>query len=117
MRQGRLRGPLEGTGLDEGLERLEDPGPIADGRGGLTNMAVAGSDAVAGTAVREDSRKHYDAFISYAHEADTVLGPGLAAGPAAFGEALEPPPRHGGIPGREQPGGQPWAVAQHLCRA
>ena len=43
-------------------------------------MDVAGSDAVAGKAVPEDSGKHYDAFISYAHEADIVLAPVLQRG-------------------------------------
>jgi WD40 repeat protein len=43
-------------------------------------MNVAGSDAAAGTAVPEDTRKVYDAFVSYAHEADTVFAPVLQRG-------------------------------------
>jgi hypothetical protein len=36
-------------------------------------MDVAGSDTSAGAAAREVSRKSYDAFISYAHDADQVF--------------------------------------------
>jgi hypothetical protein len=43
-------------------------------------MDVPGSGAVAGTAVPEGSHKRYDAFISYAHEADTVFAPVLQRG-------------------------------------
>ena len=40
-------------------------------------MGIAGSDTVAGAAAGGGSRKSYDAFISYAHEADAVLAPVL----------------------------------------
>src|SRR5215467_14500078 len=43
-------------------------------------MNVTGSDAPAGTARREEPRKAYDAFISYAHEADGVFAPVLQRG-------------------------------------
>src|SRR5690242_3127172 len=42
-------------------------------------MDVTGSDAAAGAAPGEDSRKSYDAFISYAH-ADVVFGQVLQRG-------------------------------------
>ena len=43
-------------------------------------MDVAGSDAAVGTASLEGSRKSYDAFISYAHDADEVFAPVLQRG-------------------------------------
>jgi hypothetical protein len=41
---------------------------------------VAGSDTAAGAAAREGSRKSYDAFISYAHDADELFAPVLQRG-------------------------------------
>src|SRR6516225_7931849 len=52
---------------------------LAARAGGLT-MDVARSDGAAGTASREDSRKSYDAFISYAHEADGAFAPVVQRG-------------------------------------
>ena len=43
-------------------------------------MDRAGSDASAGAAAREMSRKSYDAFISYAHEADQAFAPVVQRG-------------------------------------
>src|SRR5690349_7730714 len=43
-------------------------------------MDMAGSDAAGEAASREDSRKSYDAFISYGH-ADAVFAPVLQRGP------------------------------------
>ena len=43
-------------------------------------MKVTGPDAAAGTARPEGPRKAYDAFISYAHEADEVFAPVLQRG-------------------------------------
>ena len=43
-------------------------------------MDLAGSDAAAGAATSERSRKSYDAFISYAHEADKAFAPVLQRG-------------------------------------
>ena len=43
-------------------------------------MKVVGSDAAAGTVHREEPRKAYDAFISYAHEADGVFAPAVQRG-------------------------------------
>jgi MTH538 TIR-like domain (DUF1863) len=43
-------------------------------------MDVAGSDVAAGSASREDPRKFYDAFISYAHDADGAFAPVLQRG-------------------------------------
>src|SRR5271165_913576 len=43
-------------------------------------MDVAGSDTAAGAAGLERSRKSYDAFISYAHDADNVFAPVLQRG-------------------------------------
>ena len=52
---------------------------LAARAGGLT-MDVARSDGAAGTASREDSRKSYDAFISYAHDADGAFAPVVQRG-------------------------------------
>jgi WD40 repeat protein len=43
-------------------------------------MRVTGSDAAASVAAREGSRKAYDAFISYAHEADGGFAPVVQRG-------------------------------------
>ena len=43
-------------------------------------MDVAGSDTAAGAAAGEGSRKSYDAFISYAHDADEAFAPVLQRG-------------------------------------
>ena len=43
-------------------------------------MKVAGSDAAAGAVRREGPRKAYDAFISYAHDADGVFAPVVQRG-------------------------------------
>jgi hypothetical protein len=43
-------------------------------------MDVTESDAVAGTAAQEGTRKSYDAFVSYAHDADAVFAPVLQRG-------------------------------------
>jgi hypothetical protein len=43
-------------------------------------MDVAGSDGAVETASRDDSRKSYDAFISYAHEADGAFAPVVQRG-------------------------------------
>ena len=43
-------------------------------------MDVTESDAATGTARREGARKSYDAFISYAHDADKVFAPVLQRG-------------------------------------
>src|SRR5215475_10349279 len=48
--------------------------------GGWLNMDVAESDAAAGTTAPEGSRKSYDAFISYSHDADRVFAPVLQRG-------------------------------------
>jgi WD40 repeat protein len=49
-------------------------------------MGIAGSDTVAGAAAGGGSRKSYDAFISYAHEADAVLAPVLQRGLQQLGK-------------------------------
>jgi hypothetical protein len=41
-------------------------------------MDVARSDGAVSTAPPQRSRKSYDAFISYAHEADGAFAPALA---------------------------------------
>jgi hypothetical protein len=43
-------------------------------------MRVTGSGAPAGEAAREPAHKAYDAFISYAHEADEAFAPVLQRG-------------------------------------
>ncbi len=43
-------------------------------------MRVAGAGAAAGTVRREEPRKTYDAFISYAHDADGVFAPVVQRG-------------------------------------
>ena len=44
------------------------------------DMDGAGPDDAAGTASRDGSRKSYDAFISYAHDADGAFAPVLQRG-------------------------------------
>ena len=48
--------------------------------GGCRYMDVTASDAAAGAAAPEGSRKSYDAFISYAHDADAVFAPVVQRG-------------------------------------
>ena len=43
-------------------------------------MDVTQSDTAAGAAAREGSRKSYDAFVSYAHDADQVFAPVVQRG-------------------------------------
>ena len=43
-------------------------------------MGAMGSDAAAGVAHRDGLRKAYDAFISYAHDADGAFAPVLQRG-------------------------------------
>jgi len=43
-------------------------------------MDVAGSDTTAGAAAREGPGKFYDAFLSYAHDADEVFAPVVQRG-------------------------------------
>jgi len=79
-------------------------------------MDVAGSDTLSGVAAREVSRKSYDAFISYAHDADEAFAPVLQRGLQHLAKPVEPPTRYGGVPGRDQSGCQSRAVVQHPGR-